>query len=157
MNALDPDPDVVVDVGPPASSPVPPLSEPPCLINFPVEDQLREFIASHSHCDWAHEQQVAPLCRAAIRYLQLGYLVPIPTDLLTPGGTLPPSNEVYELVRKVAVFTTYDSVQLLVAPRPSRVQLRPRPLDIMHAYLMTITPAYIFHLNAPLGHQRLSH
>ena len=95
--------------------------EPPCLVGSPAEGQLREFLASYSHRDWARDQDQEPLCRATMKYLRLNCPTPFPAEVLTPVGTLPaPSaSDVLELARKSAIFTTDEDVPLLVRrPKP---------------------------------------
>ncbi|CAM9816546.1 unnamed protein product, partial [Sphacelaria rigidula] len=88
----------------------------PCLVGSPAEGQLREFLASYSHYDWARDQQQDPLCRATMRYLRLHCPTPFPSEILTTVGPLPApaASDVLELARKGTVFTTDEDVHLLV-------------------------------------------
>lgn len=121
-NASHPHSGVDIDVGIPAPSPVPPLSKPPCLADFPTEGQLPEFLARYSHRDQPREQQANPSCYAPIRYFQLGHLAYF-GQYFAPVGTRPPSNaiKVYELARKATIYTIHNGIPLTVrhpTPQP---------------------------------------
>ena len=95
-----------------------------------AEIEFGDFAARYSHADWAREQQAAPACDAAMRYIALDWPEVLPAVFLScfPSHQRPPFSEVQELSTKGRLHTTDAGIVLLVrqpSPPPASDTQRP--------------------------------